>query len=199
MSEKEFKNENKITKTAVSEITSPTQVNSKEETQNNKNSKTPIPTKKKVVKKKAVKPNISESKNTEKLTTTKEKKEVIAQEKVADTFEVKEKEPEISESKSTEKTTANLEEKETVIVEPEKDYTLLSEEELITELKTVIESKPIQEIKSVVEIIKTEFNFKFNDKLEQNKKVFLAEGGNIIDFYYTTPIKKAFDYCILHL
>ena len=39
MSEKEFKNENKITKTAVSEITSPTQVNSKEETQNNKNSK----------------------------------------------------------------------------------------------------------------------------------------------------------------
>ena len=193
MSEKEFKNENKITKTAVSEITSPTQVNSKEETQNNKNSKTPIPTKRKVVKKKAVKPNISESKNTEKLTTTKEKKEVIAQEKVADTFEVKEKEPEISESKSTEKTTANLEEKETVIVEPEKDYTLLSEEELITELKTVIESKPIQEIKSVVEIIKTEFNFKFNDKLEQNKKVFLAEGGNIIDFYYTTPIKKAFD------
>ena len=193
MSEKEFKNENEITETAVSEITSPAQVNSKEETQNNKNSKTPIPIKKKAVKKKVVKPKISKSKSTEKVTTTKEEKEVVVKEKVADTSEVKEEEPEISESESTEKATANIEEKETVIVEPEKDYTLLSEEELITELKTVIESKPIQEIKSVVEIIKTEFNSKFNDELEQNKKAFLAEGGNIIDFYYTTPIKKAFD------
>jgi hypothetical protein len=193
MSEKEFKNENEITETAVSEITSPAQVNSKEETQNNKNSKTPIPIKKKAVKKKVVKPKISKSKSTEKVTTTKEEKEVVVKEKVADTSEVKEEEPEISESESTEKATANIEEKETVIVEPEKDYTLLSEVELITELKTVIESKPIQEIKSVVEIIKTEFNSKFNDELEQNKKAFLAEGGNIIDFYYTTPIKKAFD------
>ena len=193
MSEKEFKNENEITETAVSEITSPAQVNSKEETQNNKNSKTPIPIKKKAVKKKVVKPKISKSKSTEKVTTTKEEKEVVVKEKVADTSEVKEEEPEISESESTEKATANIEEKETVIIEPEKDYTLLSEEELITELKTVIESKPIQEIKSVVEIIKTEFNSKFNDELEQNKKAFLAEGGNIIDFYYTTPIKKAFD------
>ncbi len=193
MSEKEFKNENEITETAVSEITSPAQVNSKEETQNNKNSKTPIPIKKKAVKKKVVKPKISKSKSTEKVTTTKEEKEVVVKEKVADTSEVKEEEPEISESESTEKATANIEEKETVITEPEKDYTLLSEEELITELKTVIESKPIQEIKSVVEIIKTEFNSKFNDELEQNKKAFLAEGGNIIDFYYTTPIKKAFD------
>jgi hypothetical protein len=223
MSEKELKNENKISETAVSEISSPTQVNSKEETQNNKDSKTTIKEKveepkvskskntekatttkeeKEVVPKEQVtdttevkkaEPKISEPESTEKATTTKEEKEVVPKEQVADTAEVKEVEPKISEPESPEKATANLEEKETVIVESKKDYTLLSEVELITELKTVIESKPIQEIKSVVEIIKTEFNSKFNDELEQNKKSFLAEGGNIIDFYYTTPIKKAFD------
>ena len=49
MSEKEFKNENEITETAVSEITSPAQVNSKEETQNNKDSKTTIKEKASVI------------------------------------------------------------------------------------------------------------------------------------------------------
>jgi hypothetical protein len=73
------------------------------------------------------------------------------------------------------------------------DYSKLSELELISELKTVIDSKPVNEIKEVVEIIKNEFNSKFQDELEKNKESFLAEGGNIIDFYFTTPEKKEFD------
>ena len=77
--------------------------------------------------------------------------------------------------------------------EPQKDYSKLSEEELITELQFLLKEKPIQEIKNQVEEIKTEFNSKFSEELEESKKKFLAEGGNIIDFYYTTPIKKEFD------
>ena len=76
---------------------------------------------------------------------------------------------------------------------PEKDYTLLSEELLITELRALISDHPIQEIKEEVEKIKTEFNAKFNEELEKNKVAFLAEEKNIIDFYYTTPLKKEFD------
>ena len=64
-------------------------------------------------------------------------------------------------------TTAELskDEIEIIVEEPEKDYTLLTDEELISELKAIIENKPVQEIKSIVEIIKTEFNSKFNDEL----------------------------------
>jgi hypothetical protein len=190
MSEKEIKNENEITETPVSEITIPTQVNSKEETQNNKDSETTFEekveeqiedTSKVKEEEEEEEANNPESESTEEVIATKEEKIVVAKEQLEDTSEVKEG------------VTATKEEKEVVVKEPEKDYTLLSEEELITELKAVIESKPIQEIKTVVEIIKTEFNSKFNDELEQNKKEFLAEGGNIIDFYYTTPIKKEFD------
>jgi len=82
--------------------------------------------------------------------------------------------------------------------EPQKDYTKLSEEELIAELNSLLKEKPVQEIKTQVEEIKTEFNSKFNKELEENKEKFLAEGGNIIDFYYTTPIKKEFDTTYYH-
>lgn len=101
------------------------------------------------------------------------------------------------------KNTIPLEEKGVEIKDDEKskndqessgvDYSKLSELELISELKTVIDIKPISEIKEVVEIIKNQFNSKFQDKLEKNKESFLAEGGNIIDFYFTTPEKKEFD------
>ncbi len=77
--------------------------------------------------------------------------------------------------------------------EPQKDYSTLSEKELIEELKILIDKKPVQEIKTQVEEIKSAFNTKFNEELENSKVSFLAEGGNIIDFYYTTPIKKEFD------
>ena len=78
------------------------------------------------------------------------------------------------------------------------DYSKLSELELISELKTVLDSKPVNEIKEVVEIIKNEFNSKFQDELEKNKESFLAEGGNIIDFYFITPEKKEFDTSYYH-
>ena len=106
------------------------------------------------------------------------------------------------------KNTIPVEEKEVLIKDNGKsenneeptviDYSKLSELELISELKTVLDSKPVNEIKEVVEIIKNEFNSKFQDELEKNKESFLAEGGNIIDFYFTTPEKKEFDTIYYH-
>ena len=78
------------------------------------------------------------------------------------------------------------------------DYSQLTELELISELKSIIHSKPVQQIKDTVENIKNAFNLKFQEGLEKNKENFLAEGGNIIDFYYTTPEKKEFDSFYYH-
>lgn len=81
---------------------------------------------------------------------------------------------------------------------PNIDYSQLTKLELISELKSIIHSKPVQQIKDTVENIKNEFNLKFQEGLEKNKENFLAEGGNIIDFYYTTPEKKEFDSFYYH-
>ncbi|MEW7292741.1 DUF349 domain-containing protein [Aquimarina sp. 2304DJ70-9] len=74
-----------------------------------------------------------------------------------------------------------------------KDYHAMSKEELIKELRHLIKTEKIQTIKEHVEEIKSEFNEKFNEEVEQKKEEFLADGGDIIDFYYSTPIKKEFN------
>lgn len=74
----------------------------------------------------------------------------------------------------------------------EKEYHSLTEKQLISEFKSLLNNKPVQEIKNDVEEIKSEFNSRFNEELEQKKEDFLAEGGNIIDFHYSTPLKKEF-------
>ena len=75
----------------------------------------------------------------------------------------------------------------------QKDYHKLSPKELISELQTLLKTKSIQELKHDVEEIRTEFNARFQDELEHKKEEFLAEGGNIIDFHYSTPDKKEFN------
>ncbi len=106
------------------------------------------------------------------------------------------------ENSDSTKTTVSQPEKdehsETLKETPNIDYSQLTELELISELKSIIHSKPVQQIKDTVENIKNEFNLKFQEGLEKNKESFLAEGGNIIDFYYTTPEKKEFDSFYYH-
>lgn len=75
----------------------------------------------------------------------------------------------------------------------QKDYSALSKKELVAALDTLLKTKKIQEIKHDVEEIRAEFNSKFNEELEHKKEEFLAGGGNIIDFHYTTPLKKEFN------
>ncbi|MFK5982580.1 MAG: DUF349 domain-containing protein [Flavobacteriaceae bacterium] len=134
--------------------------------------------------------------------------EIVSEEKPISTEEVAvettDEKPIVEEEKIEEETkvetTGESETKEEVeiIEEPKKDYSILTKEELVTELNSIVESKPVQNIKDFVEEIKNEFNTKFTEELEKSKESFLAEGGNIIDFYYTTPLKKEFDNAYYH-
>lgn len=74
-----------------------------------------------------------------------------------------------------------------------KDYHAMSKQELTDELDKLLKEEKVQNIKEHVDEIRGEFNAKFDEKLEQKKEEFVAEGGNIIDFYYSTPLKKRFN------
>jgi len=74
-----------------------------------------------------------------------------------------------------------------------KDYESMSMEQLSIEFEQLVENNKVQNIKSQVEDIKSEFNTKFDALLEEKKDVFLSEGGNEIDFYYASPVKKQFN------
>ncbi|RMA58576.1 DUF349 domain-containing protein [Ulvibacter antarcticus] len=102
-------------------------------------------------------------------------------------IETEEDEEEVSSSDEEEDEDEDVEEK------AQKDYHTLSAKELISELESLLKSKSVQELKHDVEEIRTEFNAKFQDELEHKKEEFLAGGGNIIDFHYSTPEKKEFN------
>ena len=75
----------------------------------------------------------------------------------------------------------------------EKEYHAMSMDQLADELDQLLKNKKVQTIKAPVEEIKTEFNAKFSEILEEKKEEFLAEGGNEIDFYFSLPVKKRFN------
>ena len=77
--------------------------------------------------------------------------------------------------------------------ESKKDYSNFSLEELVNFLDDVIKNNPVQQIKSQVDQIKEAFNKKFGELLAEKKKIFLEEGGNSIDFYFSSPIKSTYN------
>ncbi len=76
---------------------------------------------------------------------------------------------------------------------PLKDYHSMDMEQLVKEFSSLLKTEKIQAIKEHTEEIRNEFNSRFDEELEQKKEEFVAEGGNIIDFYYSTPLKKEFN------
>jgi hypothetical protein len=74
-----------------------------------------------------------------------------------------------------------------------KDYHAMSKEDLVAEMEKLVANEKIQAIKEHIDEIRAEFNSKFDEDFEQKKDEFLAEGGNIIDFHYSTPVKKLFN------
>lgn len=74
-----------------------------------------------------------------------------------------------------------------------KDYHAMSKEALVEELEKLLKKEKVQAIKEHVEEIRAEFNAKFDEELEEKKEEFLHDGGNIIDFHYSTPLKKHFN------
>lgn len=74
-----------------------------------------------------------------------------------------------------------------------KDYESMTPEELIQELNALIKDNPVQMIKDHTDGIKEAIYGKFDLEEEQAKKIFLEEGGNIIDFRFLSPLKKPFN------
>ncbi|WP_179020393.1 DUF349 domain-containing protein [Winogradskyella forsetii] len=75
----------------------------------------------------------------------------------------------------------------------EKDYHAMSMKELATELNRLLKHHKIQTISKNVNEIKSEFNAKFSELLDEKKEEFIEDGGNEIDFYYTNDTKKLFN------
>lgn len=73
------------------------------------------------------------------------------------------------------------------------DYHSMTQKQLVEALKNKLHSGKIQDIKKDVEEIRQEFNSQFDEELKEKKEEFLAQGGNIIDFHYTTPLKNEFN------
>ncbi len=75
----------------------------------------------------------------------------------------------------------------------EKDYHDMSMEALVEELENLVKNEKIQVIKSHFDTIKSEFNVKFSDFLEEKKEEFIAGGGNSIDFHFKSDAKTRFN------
>ena len=75
----------------------------------------------------------------------------------------------------------------------EQDYSTLTLEELVAELTILVKESPVQSIQNNVNNIKNAFNLKFGEILRKEKAKFLDEGGNIIDFQYSNPIKTTYN------
>ncbi len=72
-------------------------------------------------------------------------------------------------------------------------YDTLSLEELVGMLDQCLKEEPIQKIKSKTDAIKAAFNQKFGALLAEKKAQFLAEGGESIDFQFSSPIKATYN------
>ncbi|WP_299671905.1 DUF349 domain-containing protein [uncultured Polaribacter sp.] len=73
------------------------------------------------------------------------------------------------------------------------DYTAMSLEELVAELKNTLANNPVQRVKNQVENIKSAFNTKFGATLAEKKSAFLEAGGDSIDFQFSSPIKTEYN------
>ncbi|WP_299625604.1 DUF349 domain-containing protein [uncultured Tenacibaculum sp.] len=72
---------------------------------------------------------------------------------------------------------------------PMLDYDSMELEQLVVELRKLIKNHPVQLIKNNADGIKNAFNIKFGKLLSEKKAAFLAEGGNSIDFQFSSPVK----------
>lgn len=74
------------------------------------------------------------------------------------------------------------------------DYHSMSMENLVGgELQRLVRNEKVQAIKKHVDGIKSEFDLKFQDFIEQKKEDFVSNGGNEIDFRYNSVTKRQFN------
>jgi len=66
-------------------------------------------------------------------------------------------------------------------------------EDLVSSFENFLKNENIEKIRPDILKIRSSFNIKFNKLLEENKKKFVSEGGNIIDFTFSNKEKKKFN------
>ncbi len=73
------------------------------------------------------------------------------------------------------------------------DYASMELDSLVDELSKLLKNHPVQQLKSNVEALKSAFNTKFGALLAEKKAAFLADGGNSIDFQFSSPVKSEYN------
>lgn len=76
---------------------------------------------------------------------------------------------------------------------PMKDYSAMELDVLVSELQSLLKDNPVQAIKKNAEEIKNAFNLKFGKLLSEKKEKFLADGGDSIDFQFSSPVKTEYN------
>ena len=76
---------------------------------------------------------------------------------------------------------------------PMLDYALMDLEVLVVELQKLLSTNQVQQLKTNIDALKNAFNSKFGALLAEKKEAFLAEGGNSIDFHYSSPVKSEYN------
>ena len=92
---------------------------------------------------------------------------------------------------SEEKNTLPVEEnglEETSLV----NYEAMSLSELTKELKKLLHTDKIQSIRRSVELIREEFDRKYEALVEEKRDEYLSEGGELYEFEYENPVYKEF-------
>ncbi|NQY29031.1 MAG: DUF349 domain-containing protein [Flavobacteriaceae bacterium] len=74
-----------------------------------------------------------------------------------------------------------------------KDYHAMDMDTLVEEFDSLVKNHPVQAISKQFNQLKEEFNAKYSELVDTKKEEFLAEGGNIIDFSYSSNTKNKFN------
>ncbi len=73
-----------------------------------------------------------------------------------------------------------------------KAYDTMSLEALAIELEKLLKNEKVQAIRNHVSQINAEFKTKFQALVDEKKEDFINDGGNEIDFYYSSPVQKRY-------
>ena len=73
------------------------------------------------------------------------------------------------------------------------EYADLSLEDLVAELSKLVKENQVQSITNNVNAIKQAFHIKYGELLKVEKDKFLALGGNLVDFQFSSPIKSTYN------
>ena len=76
---------------------------------------------------------------------------------------------------------------------PMLDYASMDLEALVDALEKLLKEYPVQQLKKNTDAIKNVFNAKFGALLAEKKASFLADGGDSIDFQYSSPVKSRYN------